>query len=513
MWRKISALTGILLFTISMAWSQGYVESALTFSQTTPGGSARIQAMGGSQIALGGDYSSAASNPAGLGMFNRSEVTLTPGFTSYNNQSHYFGVSQDQSKSKFVVPGFSLVLHIPSHGNSGFQGGAFAITMTRVNDFNAPFSYNGDPSTSKLQSFIDDANGYTTDQFDPNGSTNHNRYNSPTGLAYFNYLIGPAYLLDANYPDDEYFTDVKKLPHQSETVQSDGIINQWNFSYGGNYKDILFFGASIGVSSLRYKTTKTFSESFTDDEFVNGWDMNENLKITGTGVNATFGATVRPVDFMQIGISYTSPTFYQLSETSDATMNSSWKDFLYYSNKPNYGGNEQNKKLNNESSFTDQVISEYSLSAPHKFSAGLALISKYGLITGDVELRNYSKAKYTSSYNSYIDFTDSNLGINDTYKSVVNYRGGLEGRYKIFRLRAGYGVQANPYRGSDYDNSIKTISAGVGIKLDKFHVDFAWVQSKGNSLYAPYFISDGSGPIVELQTKIVTGLVTLGVNF
>src|SRR5689334_23884466 len=99
MWRKISALTGILLFTISIAWSQGYVESALTFSQTTPGGSARIQAMGGSQIALGGDYSSAASNPAGLGMFNRSEVSLTPGFASYKDQSDYSGVSHDRSKS------------------------------------------------------------------------------------------------------------------------------------------------------------------------------------------------------------------------------------------------------------------------------------------------------------------------------------------------------------------------------------------------------------------------------
>jgi hypothetical protein len=507
------ALTGILLFTVSMAWSQGYVESALTFSQTTPGGSARIQAMGGSQVALGGDYSSALSNPAGLGMYNRSEITLTPGFTNYNTQSHYFGVSQDASTSKFVIPGFSLVLHIPTRGNSGFQGGAFGVTMTRVADFNAPFSYRGNPNSSKLQSFIEDANGYTTDQFDPNGTTEHNRYNSPTGLAYFNYLIGPADLLDPTYPGDQYFTDVKKLPLQTETVQTQGAINQWSFSYGGNYKDILFFGGSIGVSSLRYKTTKTFSESFTDDEFVNGWDMTENLKITGTGVNATFGATVRPVDFMQIGVSYTSPTFYQLSESSDATMNSSWKDFLYYSNKPNYGGNEGDTRLNNESSLTDPVVSEYSLNVPHKFNAGLALISKYGLLTGDVEFRNYSKAKYSASYNSYIDFTNPNEDINGTYKSVVNYRGGLEGRYKIFRLRAGYGVQANPYRGSDYDNSIKTISAGLGIKLDKFHVDFAWVQSKGNSLYGPYFLNDGSGPIVELQTKIVTGLLTLGVNF
>src|SRR5690349_25123181 len=113
MWRKISALTGILLFTISIAWSQGYVESALTFSQTRPGGSARIQALGGSQTALGGDYSSAASNPAGLGMFNRSEFTFSAGLGFHNMSSNYLGNSMSTSKTSLNIPGLSLVWHMP----------------------------------------------------------------------------------------------------------------------------------------------------------------------------------------------------------------------------------------------------------------------------------------------------------------------------------------------------------------------------------------------------------------
>jgi len=511
MGKKISALTGLLLLMASVAWAQNYVESALTFAQTQPGGSARIQAMGGSQIALGGDYSSAFSNPAGLGMFNRSEISLTPGFISNTMQSHYFGISQEENKGKVAIPGFSLVLHIPTNGNSGFQSGAFAITMTRTNDFNNPFSYSGNANSSKLLSFIDNAYGSTTDQFDPNTGYN---YNTPTGLAYFNYLIGPANLISQDKNADiNYFTDVKALPFQNESVQTSGATNQWSFAYGANYKDVLFFGASIGVSSLRYKSTKTYSESFTDDEFITGWDMQENLKTSGTGVNATLGATVRPVNFLQIGVAYTTPTFYQLSETSDATMNSHWIDnFHYYSNKPFYTGSDD-PVLSNESTSTDQVISDYSLRVPSKFSAGLALISKYGLITGDVEFRNFSKSKLSSSNTSYIDFTDDNNNVQAAYTSVVNYRGGIEGRYKIFRLRAGYGVQGNPYRGSDYDMSVKTISAGFGVKLDKFHVDLAWMQSKGNRLYAPYVLFDGSGPIVELKNTMVTGMVTVGFNF
>ncbi|MBL0742337.1 OmpP1/FadL family transporter [Chryseolinea lacunae] len=502
----------MLLLSVSWGWSQSYVESALTFSQSRPGGSARIQAMGGSQIALGGDYSSALSNPAGLGMFNRSEVTLTPGLSTYSANAHYFGEDRDASRSTFVVPGLSLVLNIPINSNSGFESGSFAITMTRTNDFNRSVNYAGNANSSLLESFIQTANGYNTNQFDPDGG---DLYNSPTGLAYYNYLIGPAHLLDQSFPDNEYFTDVKPnaqnyyTPRQQEDVQTRGITNQWSFSYGANYKDLLFFGASIGVSSLRYKNTKAYSEAFTGDEFVNGFDLQETLNIRGTGVNATLGAIVRPVNFLQVGISYTTPTFYQLTETYEASMSSSWKNFEYYSNKPNYGG-QDNPTLNNESASTDVVTSDYSLTVPSKFSAGLAFISKYGLLTGDVELANYSRAKYSSNTIG-VGFGDENQGIKETYKSVVNYRGGLELRFKIFRLRGGYGIQANPYRG-DYDSSIKSVSGGVGVKLEKFHIDFAWVQSSGNNLYSPYYLNEG-GPVVELENKTTTGIVTFGFNF
>jgi hypothetical protein len=84
-----ASLSVLILFTLSNAFSQDYAETALLFSRTRPGGSARIQALGGSQIALGGDYSSAGSNPAGLGMFNKSEFTFSTGLTS-NTTSAFF---------------------------------------------------------------------------------------------------------------------------------------------------------------------------------------------------------------------------------------------------------------------------------------------------------------------------------------------------------------------------------------------------------------------------------------
>ena len=72
-------LAATLMLTAGSVMGQTYSESALTFSRTLPAGSARILGMGGAQISLGGDYSSAYSNPAGLGMYNRSEFTISPG--------------------------------------------------------------------------------------------------------------------------------------------------------------------------------------------------------------------------------------------------------------------------------------------------------------------------------------------------------------------------------------------------------------------------------------------------
>ena len=111
----------------SYSFAQDFVDNALLFSRTRPSGSARIQALGGSQVSLGGDYSSALSNPAGLGMYNRSEFTLSLGLTDTNISTDYVGTNTDASKSMFNIPGLSLVYHHETGKEKGFLGGSFGI--------------------------------------------------------------------------------------------------------------------------------------------------------------------------------------------------------------------------------------------------------------------------------------------------------------------------------------------------------------------------------------------------
>jgi hypothetical protein len=499
-----AALTAIVLFSINQGLAQSYAESAMQFSRSTPGGSARIQAIGGSQIALGGDYSSALSNPAGLGLYNKSEITFSPGFSSLTTKADYLGDRVSDVKTKLVIPGLSFVFNFPRE-DGDFLGGSLAISFTRINDFNQSISYRGrNEDNSIIDSFLDKANGDDISQFDE-GEYN---YNTATGLGYYNYLIGPQSILNPPGSNSEYFTDVKGIPLQRENIQTTGASNQWSFSYGANLKDKLFLGAGLGLTTMRYRSSKIYDEDFADDEYFNGLTLEENLNIQGSGVNLTLGIMGRPVDFIQIGASYKTPTVYQLSETYDASMSSSWKNDLDY-----YGDGE--KILADEYAETDIVKSDYVLVVPSKLSTGVAFISKYGFITGDLEFTNIGGARYSSAVDG-VSFSDNNSEIKSNYKRVLNYRFGAEFRYNVFRARAGYGVQANTYsstfrnNNSNTDNNeIRSVSGGVGIRAKKFFVDFTLVFSEGNNLYFPY----SGAPAVTLTNSLTKGIITAGFNF
>jgi hypothetical protein len=495
------ATLSVILLSVNFLWAQSYSESALLFSRTQPAGSARILGLGGTQTALGGDYSSALSNPAGLGMYNRSEFTFSPALSFYDTKSEFNGTSTDESTSKFNIPGISYVMHMGRDDDErSFRGGSLGISFSRINDFNRSTIYRGRNTTNSIVDyFMEQANGDTPSQFDSY------QYNTPTGLAYYNYLIGPQSITDPNKPDDQYFTDAPVESDQQEEIVTKGTSYQWNFSYGANIEDKFFLGGGLGISTLRYKSQKTFSESYVDTDIIDGMQLNENLSIRGSGVNVTIGAIVRPVDFIQLGASFTSPTYYQITENYDASMSTNWNNYDYWDGSKNI-------TLNDQSASTDIVTSEYNLTTPLKISAGVAFISKFGFITADIERTNPAKARYSSDI-SGISFSSENDEIKSLYRATNNYRIGAEFRYEIFRLRAGYNIQSSSFENEDLDNKITTISGGVGVRLKKFYADFALINRSFDNFYSPYTLNDGSEPVVKMENKTLTSMLTFGFTF
>jgi hypothetical protein len=505
--------TGLLLSLLGVVYAQDFVDNALLFSRIQPGGSARIQALGGAQVSLGGDYSSALSNPAGLGMFNRSEITFSLGLNDNSTSSTYFGNTSDDGRTVFIIPGFSYVQkHEETKGK--YLGGAFGFSYSRTNNFNAQYSYKGNNNESSiLDSFINYANSEGLSAEDLDGDY----YYTLTGLAFNGYRLIDLYEdADQNiYWDTELYpvdaNGVYNYPtiRQSQQVTRKGSQSQLSFSYGGNYDDTFFFGASLGIASIRFRQEQLYEESdFRYSQYpnfnpVDRYTVDENFDIQGSGVNLTLGGIYRPIDFLQVGIAYVTPTFYNLTDSYVARIDSDWNNYDY-----------RGLTLGNEfAEFDTPVISEYDLKTPGKFTAGATFISKYGFISGDFEFVHYNNAKYNSNIQG-ISFSEENGVIKSAHKNAMNYRLGAEFRYDLFRFRGGYNYQTDPYQiDNNMDRSIQTISGGAGIRTTDFYIDFTLLQAKGDSQRIPYFADELPTPITKQKNTTTNFLVTVGFPF
>ncbi|NBW35994.1 MAG: hypothetical protein EBR30_13425 [Cytophagia bacterium] len=497
---------------VKLATAQSFVDNALLFSRTPAPGSARIQALGGAQAALGGDYSSALSNPAGLGMYNRSELTFSLGNYSNATDVNYGGSQTSDSRNRFSIPGFSYVQR-QSHSKGKYLGGAFAFTFSRTNNLNTKFAYGGDYTESSLIDYLIDFTN-SNSSFTPDNLLNGDEFYTLGGLGYGSYLLQDFEENGSIF----YGSPLSPLQGETRTIQQReevsrrGSQSQLSFSYGGNYDDVLFFGATLGISTIRFTQDQLYTESnfrFSDDPTYNplsSFQLDENFDIQGSGVNFTVGAIYRPVDFVQVGLSYVTPTVYDISDAYSARIDARWNNFDYY--------NDGQTILNNAfAEFDVPVISEYTLNTPGKLTAGAAFMQEFGFITADVEYVNYGNAKYSSNVQGESYDADNNV-ISDLYRDVVNVRVGAEFREDIFRLRLGYSLQPDPYRfNSSINRSIQTISGGVGIRQEKFFIDLAFVQAHTEGRRIPYTVPGLPSPEASLKIKNTTIMATVGFPF
>ena len=479
-------LGGIGVLCSTTTWSQSLEELSLLFSRTNTPGSARILGLGGAQTSLGGDFSSASSNPAGLGMFNRSEFTISPTLSVVNSKAAYFGDTTNEFKTKLSIPSISYAFNM-KRDNGSWLGGTVAITLTRLNDFNSTIRYEGiNPNNSIGDYFAIDSDGINPADFD--GS----QYNTLNRLAYNTYFIDTLNFDNFLYyisPVGINFFDESDVPRsfQTETIEYSGKQNQWSVSYGTNFSDRFFFGAGLHIRTITYSNKKTYSESgyffeaFPSYDPLDEFYLEENLRVSGSGFSGTIGSIVRPVDGLQVGVSYNLPTTYFLSESYTAYMSADWNNFDYYGD----GGVVLDGIYDDQ---IDELINEYKLKTPGKVSAGVTyFFKKLGFVSADVDAVDYSGGTYKprlagDSYDS------ENASVDTLYKRVVNFRVGGEFRLRNLRLRSGFGLLSDPYviKKNDAYSGVFSYSLGIGYRAPKFYADAALVIRTRSDFYNPY---------------------------
>lgn len=480
--------------------SFGYYEDALRFSQFNQTGTARFAALGGAGSSLGGDISSAILNPAGLGFFNRSQFVFTPGFNFNQINSSFLGERTANEKSNLELSNLGVVVNFNKSDliPGGWRGGSLAITFNRTNDFRQQINYTGNNNNNSIiDAMLDRADGFFS-----------NELGGIEQVGFDHYLINPL-----PGAEDFYLSPVEGFPTQQESITRRGHTDQINVAFGGNYDDKVYVGAGIGIVSSDYTQNRVYTETFSG-AVLSSFSIDERIDVSGTGFNANIGVILRPTDFIRIGASLTSPTWYNFNEESDAIYRSEYNNF----DVANFLDNgvrviQEDTVLNSLRSETDVFTSNYELRTPLKFNVGAAfLIGKSGFITADIERLNYANTFVSSGDFSAIS---DNRTIENIYESTTNIRLGAEYRYKIFRFRAGYASMGDPTNSSldDVDRSRTIVSGGLGLNLGQYFLDFSYAQTTFDDSFTSYRFVDGTGPTSSLENKLSNARITFGLNF
>ena len=519
----------LLIICFAKEVNAQYYRDALRYSQSTFGGSARTQGFGGASVAIGGDLTNAATNPAGLGFNRRSEISISPGLGFNNTNAEYFTypgnateTTQD-SRFNFNLGSLGAIISKARNGMSSNFGGSFAISVSRINDFNNSITYKGvNDSTQLVDSFLQQADGTPWDVFDQQGEDGIFDY---LGLAYFTYLIGPNYDDPQNF--DNYTTPIappQLYPTlQQETITTKGAQYEWNFAYGGNYDDKLYYGFGLGLQTINYEREREYTESVSDasSPFRELIYM-DRLTQNGIGFNLKAGLIFRATDRVRIGLSAVSPTWMRINEIFDEEVYTYWNNVTIFDGFNN-DGTERYTLLNNfyQQALYDEIY--FSLKTPLRLNAGIAyFFGKNGFVTTDIEYVDYGSTKLNNpryavdGYDAGFDFDGDNSVTKDIYKEIFNIRMGGEYRSGIFRFRAGLAYYGDPYDLDDrLGNSVLSFTGGVGIRKKDFYTDFGIVSNTFTSEVRPYeFINVNSGqevnPVASVKQSRVRALFTVG---
>ena len=127
--KQLYTLLALFLFH-QVAFSQTEID-IVRYSQITNTGSARSAAIGGAFGALGGDLTNLGNNPAGIGVFRKSEISITPSLNIANTVSN----NKSIRNSSFQLGALGAVISMHNE-NFDWRGFNFGISYTGQNNFN-----------------------------------------------------------------------------------------------------------------------------------------------------------------------------------------------------------------------------------------------------------------------------------------------------------------------------------------------------------------------------------------
>ncbi len=492
---KKSLISGLLGILCLHATAQNDID-ALRYTGKKFGSTAKSMSIAGAVGSLGADASSASVNPAGLAQFKNGEFSMSVGFINSKNTATFMGNALADNTFKMNIPNLGLVFANKTYtkkDEKGWKNYTIAFNMARVNDFNRVINFEGTNTSSSLMDFFAErASGFSVNQIRATDDDFDNGFASKTTMAW------EAYLFDS-IADRQYAANASPIFHdinQKSIVQQTGGMNEYNFSLAGNYNNLLYLGATLSYTSVKFneirRHTETNDPRVTSPFSMNNFTYSESLKTTGGGFSGRLGMVVRANDYFRVGLSMQTPQILNLDDAYDFGLVSTLHNgntFDYESKKGNYS---------------------YSLLTPASYTGSASVIfGKRGFISADVENIDYSAMRLRSSdKNPAMEY--ANDVIRKNYTSAINYRLGGELVLDNIRLRGGYAKYASPLKNTtESTNASEFITGGIGLKEKNWSLDLGIVQHLKNDVYQPYVLNDATKPAAFASNKFSSNSVII----
>lgn len=493
-------LLAATLFSLPVAAQETYENANLT--STDLNGTARYVGMGGAMEALGADVSTIGSNPAGIGLFRRSQLSVSGGLLMQSNGKEYG--DGKKTNASFDQIGFVYTTRASRGSNLNF---GFNYTKGKNFDFLLNASGKLGNGSQNNQSYLkhvlgsENYGGFDVRKKDdayigfasPQANFVSWTWNQLDYL-YFNTLLPDATTAGKfnNYLADSYTFD----------KASTGYVGNYDFNISGSIQDQFYFGLTFGLKDVHYDSESRYYERLSNG--VGDVSVLDIRRITGTGFDITAGIIVRPIASspFRIGAYVKTPTWYDLT-TSNVTR---------IDRNTNTGGKNDWGEVPNSYDYKLWTPWKFGLSLGHTVGNYLALGLTYEFEDhSTLDSRINDGGYYNDYYGTYYETSSADKSMNkhtrQALKGVSTLKMGAE--YKPtsnLALRLGYNYISPKYNkdaqkdptivspGSAYSSSTDFVNwdstnrftFGIGYQINKFNVDLAYQYSMQKGTFYPF---------------------------
>ena len=517
--KKYLFIAALAMVMMPAAAQETYQNAAVATEDLN--GTARYVGMGGAMDALGADISTISSNPAGIGLFRSSSVSLSAGVVS-------------QQDAKRFADGYKTNLSFDQIGL------VYATQWNSTNYINFGFNYHKSRNFDQILSVADGLNGASQNKATVIKRDQGLLYVEKNNKPDFDRAYSSCSVLDALYANNLNYnaTNQKWYSYDGEEYvfdrMHDGYVGEYDFNLSGNVKDRFFWGVTVGIHDVHYHHYGEYAENLVGglggvpQSF--GLTISDDRRIKGQGADVKVGVIFRPIEEspLRFGLSVSTPTWYDLKTRNFTTC------FV-----------DERRNNGEEYNFKYYTPWKFGLSLGHTIGNMLALGAGY-------EFQDFSSADMRYITEKHYDGDDSrsdedmNSEIGYCLKGTHTLRLGAELKPDpALAVRLGYnfvssqyGDNNDAYRNqevyspgvyyastSDYTNWKAThrITAGLGTRIGDLSLDLAYQYSVTNGDFFPYadgqyyknntFYEEVTCPSTPVSLKRHQVLFTMGYRF